>query len=364
MKKIFTIICAVFAALAVVSCAKKEETDEFGWYSDFGAARKAAQKDNKSIILYFSAVDSDNVSADWNDKIFKTTEFKEKFSPDFVFCNLDFSDSRFNDVYGAEDDANSDSGDASDEENDENAAKKSQRSAKETSRLQQKLAEDMLLPSYYAVESLPAVRLLTKQGYVISPLLIEENYDIDDVQAEIEKVAERRTQITNLLTTISTGKKDEALNAIDELYDSTEDEYKFLLADLHEQFIKLDKKNESGRTVDHIFQLANARAQEAFFENDIEKAVEKLETPLKYDILTPENRLQAYYSVGYFLAMSGSTDYDRIISYFQKAHDADPESEYAEYLSQMIDNLNEMKAQQGLTAETDNNSPNGETESK
>lgn len=353
MKKIFTIICAAVAAFAVVSCAKKEETDEFGWYSDFDAAKKAAEKDNKSIILYFSAVDTDGVSEDWNDKIFKTTEFKEKFSPDFVFCNIDFSDSRFNDVYGAGD-ADSDSGDASDEENDEKAAKKSQRSAKETSRLQQKLAEDMLLPSYYAVESLPAVRLLTKQGYVISPLLIEENYDIDDVQAEIEKSAERRTQITNLLTTISTGKKDEALNAIDELYDSTEDEYKFLLADLHEQFIKLDKKNESGRTVDHIFQLANARAQEAFFENDIEKAVEELEAPLKYDILTPENRLQAYYSVGYFLAMSGSTDYQRIIDYFQKAYDEAPESEYAENIQQMIINLNEMKTHQGFTPETEN----------
>lgn len=362
MKKIFTIICAALAAVVLVSCAKKETADEFGWYSDFDAAKKAAQKDNKSIILYFSDVDSDGVSADWNDKIFKTTEFKEKFSPDFVFCNIDFSDSRFNDVYGAGDD--SDSGDASDEENDEAAAKKSKRSAKETSRLQQKLAEDMLLPSYYAVESFPAVRLLTKQGYVISPLLIEEIYDIDDVQAEIEKSGERRAQITNLLTTISTGKKDEALKAIDELYDSTEDEYKFLLADLHEQFIKLDKKNESGRTVDHIFQLANARAQEAFFENDIEKAVEELEAPLKYDILTPENRLQAYYSVGYFLAMSGSTDYDRIIDYFQKAHDAAPESEYAENIQQTIINLNEMKAMQGYAPETENAQQDAASEAK
>lgn len=339
MKKIFTIICAAVAAFALASCATKVATDEFGWYSDFNEAKKAAQKDNKSIILYFSALDTDGKSKDLNGRIFKTTEFKKKFSPDFVFCNIDFSDSRFNNVYGT------------DEENDESATKKSERSAKETDQLRQKLSEDMLLPSYYAVELLPAFRLLTKQGYVISPLLIEENYDINDVQAEIEKSSERRNQITNLLTTISTGKKDEALNAIDELYDSTEDEYKFLLADFLEKYIELDKNNESGKTVDHIFLLANARAQEALFENDIEKVISELESPLKYDILTPENRLQTYYSVGYFLAMSGSTDYDRIISYLQKAHDAAPESEYAENIQQMIINLNEMKKMQGYGAE-------------
>lgn len=364
MKKIFTFICAAFVVFALVSCAKKETTDEFGWYSDFDAAKKAAQKDNKSIILYFSALDTDGESEDWNDRIFKTTEFKEKFSPDFVFCNLDFSDSRFNAVYSLGDETDSDSEDASDEENGEAAGKKSKKSAKETSRLQQKLSGDMLLASYYAVESFPAIRLLTKQGYVISPLLVEQNYDIDDVQSEIEKSGERRTQITNLLTTISTGKKDEALKAIDELYDTTEDEYKFLLSDLHEKYIKLDKNNESGGTVDHIFQLANARAQVAFFENDIEKAVKELELPLNYAILTPENRLQAYYSVGYFLAMSGSTDYDRIIDYFQKAHDSAPESEYAEYINQMIDNLNAAKAQQGYSPETENAQQNLPAESE
>lgn len=327
MKKIFTIICAVLAILALGSCHRVTTADKFGWYSDFGEAKDAAKQSNKSIILYFSALDTDGKSAEWNDKIFKTTEFKKKFSSDFVFCNIDFSDSRFNDAYGAE-------------------AKDDQ--------LRQKLSEDMILPSYYAVESLPAVFVLTKQGYVISPLAIEENYDIADVQAEIEKSSERRTQITKLLTTISTGKKDETLKAIDELYDLTEDEYKFLLEDLHEKYIELDKNNESGGTVDHIFALANARAQKAFFENDYEKTIEQLELPLQYEILTPKNRQETYYNVGYFLAMSGSTDYQRMIDYFQKAYDAAPESEYAENIQQMIINLNEMKAMQGYAPETEN----------
>lgn len=338
MKKIFTIICAAVAAFAFVSCHRVTTADEFGWYSDFGEAKDAAQQSNKSIILYFSALDTDGKSAEWNDKIFKTKEFKKKFSRNFVFCNIDFSDARFKDVYGA------------DEENGKTPAKKSERSAEETDQLRQKLSEDMILPSYYAVDALPAVFVLTKQGYVISPLNIEENYDISDVQAEIEKSSERRTQITNLLTTISSGKKDEVLKAIDELYDLTENEYKFLLEDLHEKYIELDKNNESGGTIDHIFALANARAQKAFFENDYEKTIEQLELPLQYEILTPKNRQEAYYNVGYFIAMSGSTDYQRIIDYFQKAYDEAPESEYAENIQQMIINLNEMKKMQGYGA--------------
>lgn len=348
MKKIFALATALLAVFTLVSCARKETADEFGWYSDFNAAKKLAQKDNKSIILYFSALDSDGKSADLNDKIFKTTEFKEKFSPEYVFCNIDFSSSRFDNVYLNKE---PDSENFSDEENDEQSSKKSTRSAKETSRLQEKLSRDMLLPSYYAVEAFPAVFVLTKQGYVISPLLLEEGYDIDDAQAELEKSAGRKSQITNLLTTIYSGNKEEALKAIDELYNTTEDEYKFLLEDLHEKYISLDKDNKSGGTVDHIFELANARAQKAFFENDYEKAVSELESPLKYKVLTPENRLQAYYSVGYFLAMSGSTDYDRIIDYFQKAYDSAPESEYAPALQQMIGNLNEMKSEQGYAPE-------------
>ncbi len=355
MKKVFVLIAAVLASFSLASCEKKETADEFGWYSDFNAAKKLAQKDNKSIILYFSALDADGKSENFNSKIFKTAEFKEKFSPEYVLCNIDFSNSRFKDVYGT-DEEKSDSEDVSGGEKPEDSAEKAKRSDKENSRLQQKLSQDMMLPSYYAVDALPAFFILTKQGYVISPLLVEENYDINDVQNEIAKSAGRKNQVSNLLTTISTGKKEDALKAIDELYDTTDDDYKFLLEDLHEKYIKLDKKNQSGGTVNHIFELANARAQKAFFENDYEKVVECLELPLKYDILTPENRLQAYYGAGYFLAMSGSTDYDRIIDYFQKAYDSAPESEYAPALQQMIGNLSEMKTAQGYEPEETENS--------
>lgn len=350
MKKVFVLIAAVFASFLLASCEKKETADEFGWYSDFDEAKKLAQKDNKSIILYFSALDSDGKSEDFNSRIFKTAEFKEKFSPEYVLCNIDFSNSRFNDVYGAAEE-NSDSASVPGDEKSESSAKKAKRSGKENSRRQKKLSQDMLLPSYYAADSLPSFFILTKQGYVISPLLVEENYNLNDVQNEIEKSSDRKKQVSNLLDTISTGKIEDALKAIDELYSTTADEHKFLLEELLEKYIKLDKENKSGGTVDCIFELANARAQKAFFENDYEKAIECLELPLKYDILTPENRLQAYYSVGYFLAMSGSTDYDRIIDYFQKAYDSAPESEYAPKLQQMIENLSEMKSKQGYAPE-------------
>lgn len=336
MKKTGTLIALFLALFAFASCSKKAVIDEYGWYSVFSEAKKQAQKDNKSIILYFSALDTDKISESFNENIFKTEEFREKFSDDYVFCNIDFSNSRYNDVYLP--DAKHPEGNSSDEENDETAVKKAGRSARETSRLQQQLSQDMLVANYYAVEAFPSVYVLTKQGYVVSPLILEDKADMDDFQKEIESMSAVKTQIANLLSVISTGKKDEVLDAINEFFDITDDRYKFLLDGLHEKYISLDKNNESGRTVEHILVLANARAQKALLEKDYEKAVKELASPLHYKILSPANRLQVYYSVGYFLASTGSTDYERIISYFEKAREANPESEFIPTVDMMIEN--------------------------
>lgn len=351
MKKFLAIVAAFSAVLALSSCSKKAQTDEFGWFSNFDDAKKAAKNENKHIILYFSALDQDAKNRNLNDRIFRTSEFKEKFSPEYVFCNLDFSTSRLDDVYqneAAEISQDSESSDSKSEtENPEpksdNASKK--RSAKETAKLQSQLSTDMALANVYAVQALPEVYLVTKQGYMVSPVLIEESYDIDDFQNELSKTDGRKQKVSELLTKISTGKKDEALSAIDELYTSTDDNYKFLLAEMSEKYIKLDKKNESGKTVDHIFALANSRAQQALFEQDYDKAEKELLSPLGYKILTAEDRQQVYYSAGYFLAMSGSSNYDKMTEYFQKSYDEAPQSEYAEAIQSALDAVSEQKSQ-------------------
>lgn len=351
MKKFLAIVAAFSAVLALSSCSKKAQTDEFGWFSNFDDAKKAAKNENKHIILYFSALDQDAKNRNLNDRIFRTSEFKEKFSPEYVFCNLDFSTSRLDDVYqneAAEISQDSESSDSKSEtENPEpksdNASKK--RSAKETAKLQSQLSTDMALANVYAVQAFPEVYLVTKQGYMVSPVLIEESYDIDDFQNELSKTDERKQKVSELLTKISTGKKAEALSAIDELYTSTDDNYKFLLAEMSEKYIKLDKKNESGKTVDHIFALANSRAQQALFEQDYDKAEKELLSPLGYKILTAEDRQQVYYSAGYFLAMSGSSNYDKMTEYFQKSYDEAPQSEYAEAIQSALDAVSEQKSQ-------------------
>lgn len=347
MKKFLAAIAAFSAVLALSSCSKKAQADEFGWFSNFDDAKKAAKNENKHIILFFSALDQDAKNRSLNEKIFRTSEFKEKFSPEYVFCNLDFSTSRLDDVYqneAAEISSKSESLDSESEtENSESASKK--RNAKETAKLQSQLSTDMALANVYAVQAFPEVYLVTKQGYMVSPVLVEESYDIDDFQNELSKTDERKQKVSELLTKISTGKKAEALAAIDELYISTDDNYKFLLAEMNEKYIKLDKKNESGKTVDHIFALANSRAQQALFEQDYDKAEKQLLSPLDYKILTAEDRQQVYYSAGYFLAMSGSSNYDKMTEYFQKSYDEAPQSEYAEAIQSALDAVSEQKSQ-------------------
>lgn len=342
MKKFLAIAAAFSAVLAFSSCSKKTQADEFGWFSNFDDAKKAASSGNKQIILYFSALEQGSKSEKLNSRIFRTNEFKEKFSPEYIFCNLDFSTNRFNEVYqNKEAETSPDTEDSAFKE--EKNSKK--RNAKENERLQSQLSTDMALANSYAVQSFPEVYLVTKQGYMISPVLLEEFYDIDDFQNEIAKTAERKQRVSQLLATISAGKKADVLSAIDEFYTSTDENYKFLLAELSEKYIKLDKNNQSGKTVDHIFALANSRAQIALFEQDYEKAEKELASPLSYKILTAENRQQVYYSLGYFLAMSGSSDYDKMTEYFQKSYDEAPESEYAESIQDALNAVSEQKSQ-------------------
>ena len=57
MKKFLAIAAAFSAVLAFSSCSKKTQADEFGWFSNFDDAKKAAGSGNKQIILYFSALE-------------------------------------------------------------------------------------------------------------------------------------------------------------------------------------------------------------------------------------------------------------------------------------------------------------------
>ncbi|MBQ0051191.1 MAG: thioredoxin family protein [Treponema sp.] len=322
MKKLLLTLCAV-AAIAFTGCGKKIDTTN--WISNFDDAKKAANSEGKKIILYFSALDSDGVSERLNENVFYTDEFKTKFTQDFVLVNVDFSNSRFDTMAPNPDDENTD--------------QKKQELDRE------QLNKDMQYANLYSVQSLPTYLLLTKQGYVIADLLIDENADFDAVAAEIESRKTRTEEVDALIKTINTGKKAEVLEAIDTLYETTDSDYKILLSDFNKKYITLDKKNESGKAPKHLFALSDSLAQRALMEQDYEKTIEILEMPTKYDFLSAEDRQQVFYSVGYFMATSGSSDYAKIKDYFQKAVDADPESEHAEAIKQAIAYVDEMMAE-------------------
>ena len=61
-KKIKPIIGALAIAVFFTACSVSTKVDKNGWYVDYDEAKKAAQKKNKNLLIFFSVVDSDEES--------------------------------------------------------------------------------------------------------------------------------------------------------------------------------------------------------------------------------------------------------------------------------------------------------------
>lgn len=320
MKKLLATFGAILLGLSLVSCGKKIDTSD--WIHDFEDAKSAAVKEGKRVLLYISADNSNEKCKALSNSIFLTEEFKSKYNQEFVLVSIDFSDSRFDIFAPNPEDSNSD--------------------PKETEKLQNQLNRDMKVATSYGVTQLPTVLILSEQGYFIDQIILEEESDIDDFDSEFSKTKEKIQEVAGYLKTIKNGKKQDVIQAIDSLYEFTPLEFKIPLAELNKKLVSLDKKNEEGLTIKHLYAYSDSTAQLALLEEDYEKALSALELPASYDILGPEDKQQIYYSIAIFMINSGSNDIPRIKGYFQKSVDASPDSPYSEQIKYAIQELDEI----------------------
>ena len=90
-KKIKSIIGALAIAVFFIGCSASTKAGKNGWYVDYDEAKKAAQKKNKNLLIFFSVVDNDEESRTLKEKVFDTKEFVSALSKRFILVNLDFS---------------------------------------------------------------------------------------------------------------------------------------------------------------------------------------------------------------------------------------------------------------------------------
>lgn len=305
MKKVIASFAAILLAFSLVSCGKK--IDSSVWLSNLEDAKKAASDEGKKVFLFFSADDSDGVSAPLKERVFNTEDFIKTYTEKYVLVNLDFSDARYD----------------SDQDG---------------------LREDMKTFERYNAKTVPYFLLLSKEGFVITTLAFDAGADFDMVKITFGEAEEAAAAFDEKLAKTKTGTTEERLAAINEIFDQTEPGVAYHLKPLNKLYLSLDKNNSSGECAKHLIALAYAAAEDFYIEDQPQKASEEFAKLAKNKFLSAEEKQMAFYTAGYLLAQSGSTEYETVKDYFTKAYDAAPESDDAQniqmainYVQMMID---------------------------
>ena len=318
-KKIKSIIGALAIAVFFIGCSVSAKAGKNGWYVDYDEAKKAAQKKNKNLLIFFSLVDNDGESRALKEKVFDTKEFVSALSKRFILVNLDFSASL--------------SGDDEDQ---------SEKGKKEAEERQRKIDYMGYIASLYNVDSIPSVFLATKEGYCAAKI---EASDEDAAPEAYIKLIESKTadldKINTLADAVRAASGAEKARAIDALSEATDDTRRLLLADLFRTLPSLDPNDETGLVGKYLLLTAVFDASTFYARRDFSSAIQALVSAAEDNRLDRHDRQHAYYYAGELLTTTGSTDYKAVFDYFQKAYDADPESEYAPRIAKMLVALKE-----------------------
>ena len=84
--KFLTSLFLILTAALFLSCKEK-------WYTDFNKAQKQSDKKNKDLIVFFSSLELDGISAEFKKNVLDSKEFSKTFGKEFVFVNIDTNSS-------------------------------------------------------------------------------------------------------------------------------------------------------------------------------------------------------------------------------------------------------------------------------
>ncbi|WP_294429830.1 thioredoxin family protein [uncultured Treponema sp.] len=290
MKKLLKVFASILFTASLISCGNKIDTS--AWLTNFDDAKKAASSEAKRIFLFFSDDEGDKKSSKLKENLFNTPDFIKTYTEKYILVNLDYSNSRYD----------------SDQEN---------------------IQKDLKIFELYDAKEMPGFMILSSEGYVMSRLAFDENADLDTARITFGEAEPDVAEFEELLAKTKNGTTEQRLEAINQIFEKTDPALTSRLAPLSKLYISLDKKNESGKASNHLISLAYTSASEFFMDGQIDKACAEFEKLAKNKILTAEEKQMAYYTAGYLLASSGSTEFEKVKDFFQKAYDAAPESEAA-----------------------------------
>ncbi len=315
-----TILVSVFVVMPLfLTGCNRPDISKYGWYSDLDVCLDAAKKENKNVFLLFTRDNSDQVSLGLKEKVFFTDEFKYLFSDQYKFCCLDFSIERLKMAAPAEDASSGEKKIA----------------AVEAKRLDR----DMKKLVIYGAQTTPLLLVLTSEGYVISCVSYIPSKTPEEFADMMHMFDNDIISMTDEIKSLKNLRGVEKVQAIDRIYETTNNTYRYSLKDLILEVPKLDKKNQSGLVGKYILAAASTKSLDYYLDRHPEKAPDAYIAALNSNYLDTNQKQQCYYAAAYII---GSQDpsievSEKIMGYLQKAIDLDAESPLGQQCAHMLE---------------------------
>lgn len=319
MRKTLFIATTFLASLLMVSCGKKPLTDAHGCFESIEEAVEAAGKSNKDILVFITQ-GPDEYSDAFSNAIFTSELFKDVFSKNYTIAHLDFGDAFAEKTLNAP-------------------------SEKLSQRYSEALFANSIMATCLSTSSIPAVYLLSKEGYYIADL----NYSGDttnsqELETKLAAIKEKAASIHSRIEATKTGTIIERMNAIKWFQDNIDADYLYTYVPLFYEGSELDKNDESGYVSQFYVKYVLLDAIKFAQINDIVSAVATLEAAAKSGKLKSHEKQEVLYQAGAFLLQNGLGEYETIANYFDAAIVADPESEVVSQLIYVRDYLRLMNS--------------------
>ena len=331
MKGLIKLVCAAFLMACLFTGCEKVSYDEYGCFIEADQALKAAKKNNQELMVMIIMPGDDDYSTFFVENVLKSDEFKTEILPNYAVLNMDFSQASFQKTVV-----------------DTNSDKASQKAAEKYS---QTVQNNTKFASRLNASFTPCIYLLSADEYYLSEISENTGFSFEDISYKTFKsyMDDIADDVENLKGYINAAKKSsgqEKIKAIDNLYENTPVIYRPSLRSYIDQMVKLDSKDENGLLSKYLFAQADAKATEAYMNNDILSASNAYVEVCKNEMLSNSHKQQAYYMAAYILLMHNSTDYSTALSYLNSSIQADPESESVELIQNVADYLETLMAAQ------------------
>ncbi len=317
MKRIVFLLTILLTAGLFLSCGNKALTDDYGCYLNYEDALKSARKKNLPLLVLFTSDGDDNQSSQLVSQILKNEAFSSEILSAYTVFHADFSGDFF---------AKTNAG--------ENPTPKQQESANFYTNLVQKNYQHAML---FSVDTMPALFLCTKDGFVISDLPEFENINnLQDFKNGLSFYKEELQAFEQKLAATKKGSAIDKIEAIDTVYNTADSQYRVFLLPLVEKVLKLDKTNKSGLLGKYILANADSSALYDYSRGDVEAAVQKYLSAANNQYVRAEEKQECFYTAAFLASYSGSQDYQGILSYLRTAYDLAPQSDKASSIQEAI----------------------------